>query len=103
MKEPAQRVCIEQPDPEPTGVAAQFVFVWTPRRRGDDGVADTRAVHGIEDPRSVADRPAHDEVRHSDRIRPGQVPSVIRPCVGLSPTSPLHDAGMRIEPPPSLA
>ena len=26
-----------------------------------------------------------------------------RPRVGLSPTSPQHDAGMRIEPPPSFA
>ena len=30
-------------------------------------------------------------------------PSVMRPWLGLSPTSPQHDAGMRIDPPPSLA
>ena len=30
-------------------------------------------------------------------------PSVILPCDVLSPTSPQHDAGMRIEPPPSEA
>ena len=30
-------------------------------------------------------------------------PSVMRPCEGFSPTSPQHDAGMRIEPPPSDA
>ncbi len=27
----------------------------------------------------------------------------LRPRVGLSPTRPQHDAGMRMEPPPSLA
>ncbi len=30
-------------------------------------------------------------------------PSEIRPWLGFRPTSPQHDAGMRIEPPPSLA
>ena len=30
-------------------------------------------------------------------------PSVMRPWLGLSPTRPQHDAGMRIDPPPSLA
>jgi hypothetical protein len=30
-------------------------------------------------------------------------PIVIRPCEGFSPTSPQHDAGIRIDPPPSLA
>ena len=30
-------------------------------------------------------------------------PMLTRPRVGLSPTSPQHDAGMRIEPPPSFA
>jgi hypothetical protein len=30
------------------------------------------------------------------------IPLVTRPRVGLSPTRPLHDAGIRIEPPPSL-
>jgi hypothetical protein len=30
------------------------------------------------------------------------IPLVTRPRVDLSPTSPLHDDGMRIEPPPSL-
>ncbi len=30
-------------------------------------------------------------------------PVDVRPRVGLSPTSPQHDAGMRIEPPPSFA
>ena len=33
---------------------------------------------------------------------PGTVEAT-RPLLGLSPTSPQHDAGMRIEPPPSLA
>src|SRR4051812_9511496 len=30
-------------------------------------------------------------------------PSVMRPWLGLSPTRPQHDAGIRIDPPPSLA
>src|SRR6266511_4246763 len=30
-------------------------------------------------------------------------PTGVRPRVGLSPNSPQHDAGMRIEPPPSFA
>ena len=30
-------------------------------------------------------------------------PSVIRPWLTLSPTSPQHEAGMRIDPPPSEA
>ena len=30
-------------------------------------------------------------------------PSVIRPCDGFRPTRPQHEAGMRIDPPPSLA
>ena len=34
--------------------------------------------------------------------QPGTV-SAIRPRLGLWPTSPQHDAGMRIDPPPSLA
>src|SRR5215470_17688447 len=34
---------------------------------------------------------------------PAPGPNEVRPRVGLSPTSPQCDAGMRIEPPPSLA
>ena len=30
-------------------------------------------------------------------------PTVMRPCQVFRPTSPQHDAGMRIEPPPSEA
>jgi len=40
----------------------------------------------------LVDRPCH----------PGTV-AATRPRLGLSPTSPQHDAGMRMEPPPSLA
>src|SRR6516162_9839394 len=36
-------------------------------------------------------------------MSPTQGPSELRPRVGLSPTRPQHAAGMRIEPPPSLA
>src|SRR5215472_18832656 len=37
------------------------------------------------------------------RRSPNMGPSGLRPRVGLRPTSPQHEAGMRIEPPPSLA
>src|ERR1700730_3668754 len=37
------------------------------------------------------------------RMSPISGPSELRPRVGLSPTSPQQAAGMRIEPPPSLA
>ena len=47
-----------------------------------------------------------ERLTQSSTLRPLSVrngPSVIRPCDGFSPTSPQHDAGMRIEPPPSVA
>ena len=68
----------------------------------DHGVADARAVHAVEQ-RAVSRtlRLTHSSTLRSLSSRNG--PSVIRPCVGFSPTSPHADAGMRIDPPPSLA
>ena len=72
-------------------------------RRGDHGVADAGPVDGVEQraPCRARVRLTHSSTPRLLSSRNG--PSVIRPCDGLSPTSPQHDAGMRIDPPPSLA
>src|SRR4051812_37680112 len=48
-------------------------------------------------------RLTHSSVVRNDEISPWSGPSDVRPLVGFSPTRPQHDAGMRIDPPPSFA
>ena len=64
------------------------------RRRG-------RARHRAARPCRARVRLTHSSTPRLLSSRSG--PSVIRPCDGFRPTRPQHDAGMRIEPPPSLA
>ena len=52
---------------------------------------------------SRTDRETHSSTVTPDMTSPISGPSLIRWRVGLRPTRPLFEAGIRIEPPPSLA
>ena len=63
----------------------------------------------IPGPRTASSSPAVSRtvrLTHSSTPRPASAragPTEIRPWLGLSPTSPQHEAGMRMLPPPSEA
>src|SRR6516162_7640534 len=74
-------------------------------RRGGVRITDLGAGGGIEHGRGIPHTAAHDVLSNkaTQEISPIMGPSGLRARVGLRPTRPQHDAGMRIEPPPSLA
>ena len=73
------------------------------RRGCDHAVADPGAPHRIEQARRVAHRAAQAQLDPEPHLGALRARRVIRPWLGLSPTSPQHDAGMRMLPPPSDA
>ncbi len=97
------RVVVEQADAQPAGIGAELVDVRA-QPAGERSPCRRRPARGrgrAGGPCRARERLTHSSTLRFDSSRTG--PSVIRPWVGFSPTSPQHDAGMRIEPPPSLA
>ncbi len=96
------RAVVEQSDAQPAGIGTELVDV-RPSGGGAITVSPTPGPRTKSSRRAVSrtERLTHSSTLRFDSSRTG--PSVIRPWVGFSPTSPQHDAGMRIEPPPSLA
>ena len=95
-----------QPDAQAARVGADLLRV---RARAVRARSRARPGGGSADPleerRRVAHRARHDELGRQPRHEVAELaaPSDTRPRDGLRPTSPQHAAGMRIEPPPSLA
>jgi hypothetical protein len=67
-------------------------------------IADRRTVGCVEERSAVANRPRHHVPdRHTAPAFTDVGTGGVRARVGFRPTRPQHDAGMRIEPPPSVA
>ena len=95
----------QQPDAQLARVGAELLRVRARGRRGDVRIARRRPVDRLEDRRRVADRlcDTTSSTVRPDMLSPMIGPSEMRCRVGLRPTRPHSLAGMRIEPPPSLA
>ena len=90
-------------DPQPPGIGAHLARVRTRRRRREVLLADRGPVDGVEEVGGVADGAGEPEGSLSPNSgSPTSGPDGTRPRLGLSPTSPQQDAGIRIEPAPSL-
>src|SRR6266542_4092682 len=105
MKRPTLRgLLLHEPDAEPTRVAPDFRGKWALRGRGEVRIAGHRTRDDVEERRGVAHREAHDALGREPvpelaGERPKRDPAASR----LRPMMPHSLAGMRIEPPPSLA
>ena len=73
------------------------------RRRRPGHVAELGPAITSSATRGLLRRARHDAVDAEERLADAAAPSEIRPRCGFSPTSPQQAAGMRVEPPPSLA
>ena len=88
-------------DPQPARVGPHLVGEGALLARRAPPGQRVGAAHDVEDGRGVGHRAGHDALDRQPR--PAGVRSGTRPRLGLCPTRPQHDAGIRIEPPPSLA
>ena len=97
------RMVVEQPDPQRPGIGADLVGVRADRAAAAITVSPTPGPRVASSRRAVSRTV---RLTQCSTPRPASArsgPSEIRPWLTLSPTSPQHDAGMRIEPPPSEA
>ena len=99
---PSLWVVVEDADAQPTRVRTELFDVRTCGRRRDHGVADARAARRVEQA-AVSRTVRLTQCSTDSSLSSRTGPSVMRPWLGLSPTRPQQDAGMRIDPPPSLA
>ena len=96
---------VRSADAQPAGIGADLVRVRTRRRRRGVGVAGHVALRARRAPPRCRARCASTTCRTTRPPQPSlsSGPSETRPRDGFSPTRPHMLAGMRIEPPPSLA
>ena len=88
-------------DPQPAGIDPDLGQERPRRWRGDERIARCRSGRRVEERGAVPDGPGQDVLDgQAGRSSPAGA-RVFRPRVGLRPTSPQHEAGMRIEPAPS--
>ena len=95
----------EQADAQPAGVGADLVGVRAARRRGRRRGRPASAPWTASRIAAVSrtERVTTSSATSPPMTSPNSGARDTRPRDGLSPTSPQHAAGMRIEPPPSLA
>ena len=101
---PVRRASVQHADAQPARVGADLLGVRPVGRRRRVRVAGRGPSTCVEDGGGVAHRAGHGQLAdEAAATSPSSGARETRPRLGFSPTRPHSLAGMRIDPPPSLA